>query len=384
VSRKLRVFWKGAFFSDASLAIVNRRLVGALIDRGNLEIAVGTEPCDSGLLPPAHRRIAGQTAFPAEGADVTVVHEWPPRFTAPAGRRYVHYQPWEYGSMPRTWFDALYGACDDLWCPSSHTRRGYVEAGFPAERVAVIPHGVDPRIFRPDGPKAAIDHSRFRFLFFGSLIFRKGIDVLIEAYGRAFGDRDPVVLTIKDVGTARMYGEWRYLEQLEAFARRPSAPRIEFLDASVPDEAIPQILRAADCLVHPYRGEGFALPVLEAMACGVPAIVTGGGATDDFVDERAGWKLPSVRREIEAAAMGSRATVTPAWVLEPDSGALAELLRSAYEHRDEVRRRGSAAARLARSWTWDRAAAIVEHRLAQIVQSEPGLTRSRPPSEASA
>jgi glycosyltransferase involved in cell wall biosynthesis len=43
--------------------------------------------------------------------------------------------------------------------------------------------------------------------------------------------------------------------------------------------------------VSPYRAEGFNLPVLEAMACGLRCVVTGGGATDDFFDPRAGQKL---------------------------------------------------------------------------------------------
>jgi glycosyltransferase involved in cell wall biosynthesis len=40
----------------------------------------------------------------------------------------------------------------------------------------------------------------------------------------------------------------------------------------------------ADCYVSPYRAEGFNLPVLEAMVCGTPVIVTRGGATEDFID----------------------------------------------------------------------------------------------------
>ena len=52
---------------------------------------------------------------------------------------------------------------------------------------------------------------------------------------------------------------------------------IEYHDRALNDQEMAGLYAACDCLAHPYRGEGFALPVVEAMACGLPAIVTGAG-----------------------------------------------------------------------------------------------------------
>ena len=52
------------------------------------------------------------------------------------------------------------------------------------------------------------------------------------------------------------------------------------------------LYRSCDVLVHPYRGEGFAMPVLEAMASGLPVVVTAGGPTDEFCPDAAGWRIP--------------------------------------------------------------------------------------------
>jgi len=52
----------------------------------------------------------------------------------------------------------------------------------------------------------------------------------------------------------------------------------------------------SDAYVSPYRAEGFNLPVLEAMACGTHVIVSGGGATDDFVPEALAYRLRARRR----------------------------------------------------------------------------------------
>src|SRR5579872_1380719 len=350
-----RVYWQGSFFATTSLALVNRRLVAALIERGNVDVSIGTDPFVPEKLSPELRSFTQHAGFGARDADITVSHQWPPHFAAPASSRYVHYQPWEYGSMPRGWFDALRDDCDDLWIPSSCNRNAYQEGGFPPTRLAVIPHGVDARFFSPQEPKRGADE-RFRFLFVGGTIFRKGIDVLIEAYVRAFQGRRDVVLTIKDVNAANVYRGQNCGDQIRALKDSPDVPPIEYVDETVDEEGLATIMRGADCLVHPYRGEAFALPVLEAMACGLPVIATAGGATDDFVDETVGWRIPSRKRALSLTEVPFP-TVTTASLLEPDLSALVQLLREAFENRDEAARRGCAGAVRARtSWSWEHAA----------------------------
>ena len=68
---------------------------------------------------------------------------------------------------------------------------------------------------------------------------------------------------------------------------------------------MPRLFAACDVLVHPYRGEGFGLPVLEAMACGLPVVVTAGGPTDEFVPPAACWRVPA-RVAIRAASAGPK------------------------------------------------------------------------------
>jgi len=377
---KLHVHWVGGFFTNASLAIVNRRMVQKLRERNNLEITIGTMNVAPEVVPPEFRELAAlATAVDGRRPDITVVHEWPPHFAAPSESRYVHIQPWEYGSMPSAWFEALHDECDDLWTHSTYNRNCYIDAGFAAERIARIPHGIDPAVFYPEGARAATDPSLFHFLFVGGTIARKGVDVLLEAYTRAFSASDNVALVVKDANTATFYKGQTLTDALRALAQRPGVPRIQYLDQTVSDENLAQIFRSADCFVLPYRGEGFGLPVLEAMACGVPPIVSDGGATDDFVDQSVGWKIRTVRRELEPN-VPPFPTVTTPWLLEPQVDSLVEIMRYAYEHRDEVRARGAAAARRVHtSWTWDQAAAIAEERLLAI-----GSRAARPANERSA
>jgi glycosyltransferase involved in cell wall biosynthesis len=375
---RLRVFWTGGFFTNASLAIVNRRLVRALIDRNNIDISIGTDAVVPEVLPPEFRSMVGHMTFDESSADLNVVHQWPPRFAVPASSRYVHIQPWEYGSMPTAWYDALHDDCDDVWTHSTYNRQTYLDAGMPADRVAIVPHGVDTNVFRPDGPKMRTSGPAFRFLFVGGTLARKGIDVLINAYGRAFGARDNVVLMIKDVNTTDFYRGLTHGDQIRALARKSNVARLEYIDGMFSDDVMAELFRATDCLVLPYRGEGFGMPVLEAMACGVPVIVTGGGATDDFVDENVGWRIPAKHVDLEPGT-APFPTVGSAWILEPDGDSLARILREVFENRDELRNRSLAAAARARALTWERAASIAEQRLFEIAAREavPAKRRDR-------
>lgn len=366
---KPRIYWTGAFFTNASLAIVNRRLVSALVARDNVDIAIATDPLVPDVLPQEFRLLAARRAFGADKADIVVAHQFPPRFAAPASARYVHMQPWEFGSFPREWFEHLRDDCDDVWVYSNANREAYVADGIDASRVAVISLGVDPGVFGPEGPKMQIPPAGFRFLFVGGTLDRKGIDLLLAAYQRAFRRSDDVALTIKDSHTETLYKGQTHGAEIQALAARSDVPQVEYSDAVFPDAAMAQLYRAADCLVLPYRGEGFAMPVLEAMACGLPVIVTAGGATDDFVDQTVGWRVPATKRELPPGVPVP--TVRTAWLLEPDVNALASAMREAFEDRNETRRRGTEAAQRARTWTWDRAASLVERRIAEVCARSP-------------
>ena len=131
--------------------------------------------------------------------------------------------------------------------------------------------------------------------FVGKLIVSKGIDLLLEAYGRAFTSNDDVCLVLKSFGSRTFYRGQTADEAVRAFQAVPGSPELVLIDDDLAFDEIPALYRACDVLVQPYRGEGFCLPALEALACGLPVIVTDGGSTNDFVPAECGWRVPSRR-----------------------------------------------------------------------------------------
>jgi glycosyltransferase involved in cell wall biosynthesis len=337
-----------------SLAHVNDGLGAALARRGYEVLA---RPLRSGRLA---------RSCPA------ITHCWPPDFSPGSDGPTVAILPWEFGAPPLAWVRAAREQLDRVWVPSAFVRDGYVAGGMPPGIVDVVPNGVDLERFAPEGPVRALDGpgAGCTFLFVGGTIWRKGIDVLLSAWERAFGAGDDVRLVVKDFGSDGPYRGQTAGEQIAALAARTDiAPVVHLTDDLAPDE-LAALYRAADVVVLPYRGEGFCLPALEAMACGVPVIHTAAGPTGEFCPWDAGWGLGSRRVELEA-----RTQVGPtsgrAWVLEVDADELAATLRTAAGTPQGRAARGVAARRAAERMSWDHAAELAAARLAELVSPAP-------------
>lgn len=365
------VRWEGPAFVDFGMAIVNRELcsrledddrVELLVDGGDgAELASGLDPSLASLARAARRR----TDRPV---DVTVRHRWPPDFRPVDAGALVVYQPWEYGALPVDWVHRLSVVADEIWVPSRWVRDAYIRSGLRPESVVVVPNGVDVNRFHPDTPPTTLaTDASFVFLFVGGTLWRKGADVLLETYLSTFTAEDDVCLVIKDFGTDTFYQGQSLGAAIREAQARPGAPEIVHIDWDLTPDAAAGLYTAADCLVHPYRGEGFGLPIAEAMASGCPPIVPRYGPCLDFVSEDSAFLLPTVEVHGTEARIGDLATVAVPWWGEVDREVLAEAMRAAVADPEATRARGSAAVeRIRATHTWDHALDRVHERLDRL------------------
>jgi RNA polymerase sigma factor (sigma-70 family) len=367
----LLVRWQGPMLAQHPLAHVNRHIARELAALGCgvrlADVPSPAPPIEPGpLLDFVHQHLDRPLARPA---DVCVRHAWPLDVCPPKEGRWVVFQPWEYGSIPTRWLAPLRDLADEVWVPSSFVKDGFVQSGVPAEKVQVIPLGVDPAVFNPDvKPFLVPTEKKFKFLFVGGTIHRKGIDVLLRAYAQ-FYRGDQVCLVIKDTGVGSFYCCQTSGELIGNFRSHLEHPEIVYLDGELTQEEMAGLYRACDCLVMPYRGEGFCLPVAEAMACGLPVIVTGYGPVLDYCDEESAFFIPAKRVPFHEKRVGDLDTVDFPHLVEPDGNELRSLMRQIIREPQEARKRAEVACRrVHETLTWQHTARLVQQRLQTLAQ----------------
>lgn len=363
--------WEGLQFVWHSMALINREVCIRLIDYGHELSILRYLPEEFGAeKDPRFQKLAHRVDAPlSRPADVHVRHHYPPDFNPPPEGRWVMIQPWEYGTLPDEWIEPMSTLVDQIWVPSRYVMKSYLASGIPSHLVRVVPSGVNTRIFSPKAQTLRLPTAkRFKFLFVGGVIWRKGLDILLQAYRQAFTKKDDVVLVIKEIGHSNYYQGMDSDNLIEEFGKDPGAPDILHLSEMLDEERMAGLFNACDCFVHSYRGEGFALPVLEAMSCGLPVIVTEGGPTDDFCSPETACLIPSTPRGFYSTRM-KFVGGGPGWVLEPDPEILREMLRHAFENPDKMKENASRALpRVRDEFSLDKVAAKVIESIHQVMR----------------
>jgi glycosyltransferase involved in cell wall biosynthesis len=358
VKQATGVVFEGPFFEYSSLARVNREIALALLSSDEFEVRLETSspaaqsprllPDGSKLTPAVHRRI--------HQTNLTIRHQWPPNFRRPPTGKLAVILPWEYGGVPRVWINQIQQNVDELWVPSNFVREVFVRNGVDAERVIVVPNGYDPEIFTTHGSSFRPQGSRgFVFLFVGGIIRRKGVDLLLSAFEAAFDPSEGVTLVFLISGSAGAYQHNSLLSEIQAASTNPKQPPVLSIFETVDDLVLASLYRGANALVLPYRGEGFGMPLLEAMACGTPAITTAEGPAKDFCDDSNSYPVPATLDLVLDQPPPLGPIVGGLTWYEPLFAELVHTLRHVYKNRGEAAAKGQAAATSVRRLTWENA-----------------------------
>ncbi len=188
--------------------------------------------------------------------------------------------------LERSWASRLlrrslleYARADRIHVSSRYAWESFLAEGVAEERLLLFPLTPSPR-FSPDPAPARHPSSRFDVVYVGGLSVAKGVPLLVDAFSRlAHGD-----MRLLLVGGAETRGMRRFLARARA-----RDPRIEV----VPGDPLP-VLRVARLCVHPSYTDGFGYAPAEALACGVPVLVSEDTGMKELIGSaRDGLVLPT-------------------------------------------------------------------------------------------
>ncbi len=281
-------------------------------------------------------------------------------FWANGGKYRIGYTMLEVDTFPQPWVEEAQ-KMDEVWVPSEFNREGLYRSGV-TRPIHVVPLGVDADRFHPEGAAYPNPAGEFLFLSVFEWGARKAPELLLKTFNETFSAQEPVRLLVKIMNRDQSIS---VNEEIRRLGLTHSGGRISYLcNVEFPHYQLPALYRSADCYVSASRGEGWDLPLMEAMGTGRPSIATDWGAHTEYVREGVAYPL-RIRGTVRATGAGPYYEGR-SWA-DPDPEHLRYLLRSVFEHQDEARRVGAAAAHeVAGKWTWQRTARVIAGRLEAI------------------
>jgi glycosyltransferase involved in cell wall biosynthesis len=293
---------------------------------------------------------------------IALLHGWMMHVLdeAPPGPR-IAYTVWESTKLPDSWRAPLARA-DQIWVPTAWNRDVFVANGLDGARIRVVPEGVNSDLFNPRVPPVPdlARRSGFKFINIGKWEERKGTARLIKAFDDEFAAGEDVWLVLSCYNPH--FPDIDFGAELRALQlKRPG--RLLLIPPIQDHARIAGLYTSCQAFVSPTRAEGWGLPIIEAMACGLPAIVTGYSGQTAFMGPHAypiDYRLVPVDVPFFAAADGDFGL----WA-EPDIGHMRRLMREVYENPEAARKRGLAGGEWVRSrFSWDQAARIAAETIA--------------------
>lgn len=192
----------------------------------------------------------------------------------------IAYNVWETTRQPNDFFERL-KKFDQVWVPTEWQKNCTIAQGISREKVKVVPEAVDVNMFKPSNK--TWDDGIFRFLVFGRWEYRKSTKEIIQSFLKTFENVDNVQLLLSVDNPFAIDCMSSTEERLEYYGLK--SDKIKIINFLTNDEYV-EHLQKGNVFVSCARSEGWNLPLIEAMACGTPAIYSNWGGQLEFAQDK--------------------------------------------------------------------------------------------------
>ena len=222
------------------------------------------------------------------------------------------------------------------------------------EKIKIVPHGFNPSIFK----KIKVDKKDDKFTFVankgwrGTANDRGGMQFLLQAFAEEFRKEEKVKLMVK-INTAYA-PDLDIPEAMKVLGIKQGTGHADILinTEQTTLEEVNKLYNSGDVFVSTSMAEGFNLPVIESMACGLPVIVTKFGGHMDFVNKSNGLiieegEMIDVKGDLQYEGIK--------W-FKPSIKDIRKKLRYAFEHQSEMKKLGENSYKKSEEYTWSNSA----------------------------
>jgi len=329
----------GPYFTNYSLAKVNRNLAIAL-NKTNSEFETYLY-CDKDKIDWLPSKddlkkipeIENIVKFEPFESDIAIYNNFPKSINNLHGLKDLNakiklmYTAWEDNSYPAIWVDEINENLNGVMVASKFVKETLLNSGVRIP-IYVVSNALEESVKKINLKKYVLNtNKQFKFLHVSTAKYRKGVDLLLKAYYKNFTDQDSCTLVIKSFP-----GPDNIVDQLITELKTENSPEVIHINsAEFTEEEISALNLACDCAVYPTRGEGFGLPILEAMQLGLPVITTGYSGQMDFCDYQNSYLLDY---KLEISSKNEIVNLNSYWA-EPDVNQLGEYLKVIYSAKNE-------------------------------------------------
>lgn len=175
--------------------------------------------------------------------------------------------------------EAEYAEADIITVPSIFAYRSFVEQGIPAEKLRLLPYGVDVSRFQPVAEPAV---GQFNILYVGAMSLQKGVQYLVQAYQKLQHPAKSLTFvgapSVALMAALKQRGLWQ--EEIKVLGHMPQAE-------------LKHVMSSCHVMVLPSVQDGFGMVMAQAMACACPVIAScNTGGEDLFTDGDEGYIVP--------------------------------------------------------------------------------------------
>ncbi len=320
---------EGPFDSSYSLAILNREMAKALnkffpgkVHLYSMEGYGDFEPNIDFLNKNRILYEMYENGKRIKNPDVVLRNLYPPRVCDAKGQvKLMNSYGWEESVFPESFVEEFNNYLTALPVMSEYVKKVMIDNGVFIP-IFVVGDGVDHVLNVKEKVYKLKTKKIFKFLHISSCFPRKGVDILLKAYCNSFTNQDDVCLIIKTFPNPHNNIE----DLIKKYAIGNNSPEIELINKDLEDEYIISLYKQSNCLVAPSRGEGFGLPMAEAMVFGLPVITTGYGGQIDFCTEETAWLINYSFKKAK-----THMKLFDSYWVEPDWKHLAKVMLKAYK-----------------------------------------------------